>query len=660
MLTVSIFGYIFHMDIEISLQNALHLFESGNTEACSAICREVLTTDARHPKALLLLGLSYHQSGQTATAAEFLGQAQEISPFDPIIVYNYGLTLLALNRADEAQAILTSLVERFPEVAEANFLLGNALTSRGRHADAVSLYQRATSLRPDYLDAWHNLGITLKQLGEFAEATKAFQQALAIDPSHSSSLFQLGQTRYSQGAPQDAIDSLRKLLDINPDDGLTCLNLGILLLESQKVEEALHWLKKAARLMPQEAAVYNSLGQALLESGHLIEAKATLQQALTLDPSYPEAYSNLGNALFDSGRFHEAIDQFKQALALNDQLHQAWYNLGKCHHELLDLDQTINSYRQAITLKPDLAEAHWNLSHALLLIGRYDEGFKEYLWRWRREAAQKNDIPKPEWQGEKEPGQTLLVHTEQGMGDSIQFARYLPLVRARVGKLFLACDPPLIPLMQSLAGVDAILNKENLAPLYHAFNLQVPLLNLPSIFTTSEASIPVTVPYLSPDQRSVTEFAPLFTPATGTFKIGLVWRGNPAHTNDANRSCRLTDLTPLFDRPGATFYSLQLNGEELPTGMTDLAPHLHSFADTAAMLSHLDLLISVDTSIAHLAGALAKPVWLLLPYVPEWRWGLNSQTSPWYPTMQIFRQTERGNWKGVINLVRSALDAPQA
>lgn len=651
------FGYItIVMDLDTSLQNALRLFESGESDSCAKICRDVLVADSRHPQALSLLGLSYHRNGETATALEYFAQALEVSPDDPSICYNYGVILLEADRPADACDVLLPLVSRYPNIPESQFLLGNALARTGRHEDAVAHYQQATVLRPDYLDAWYNLGLAFKALERYSDSAEIFQQALAVEPNHSPSLFQLSLVRYSQGSSQLAIDDLRQLLSINPEDGLVAMNLGILLQETDQAEEAILWLEKAAGLLPQNSEVCNSLGLAYYQCGRLSDAAAAFRNALALNPNSPEAFSNLGNVLFDEHHYEEAISQYEKALGLNQQMFKAWYNLGKCYHQLLEVDKGIAMYRQAIALEPDLAEAHWNLSHLLLLIGQYQEGFNEYLWRWRRKAAPPNAIPKPEWHGEFVPTHTLLVHAEQGMGDAIQFVRYLPLVRQRVGKLYLACAPPLVSLFQSLPGVDAILTQENMAAIYHVFDQQVPLLNLPSIFSPPENAIPCDVPYLAPDQKRLKEFAPLFAQAADHLKVGLVWRGNPAHLNDANRSCQLAEFASLFHRSNTTFYSLQLSSDEESPGLINLSSHLETFADTAALMSHLDLIISVDTSTAHLAGALARPVWLLLPYVPEWRWGLTGESTPWYPTMRIFRQPHRGDWSTVMNLVRSALD----
>lgn len=644
------------MDIKNSLHDALHFFENGDTDSCATICREILKGDARQPQALFLLGLTYHQQGDSATAADHLALALEGAPDDPRILYNHGVILLELERPQEACTILSQLTERYPEVPEANFLLGNALAHTGQPEAAIVRFQRATDLRPDYLDAWLNLGITLKEQARYADAVTAFQRVLDIHPAYAPALLQLGLVRHAQGSIESAIDAHQKLLSTTPDDPQACYNMGVLLRDSGRAEEAIPWLEQAVDLQSNDPSILTGLGQALHQVGRFAEASTAFRRAIALNPEFPEAYSDLGNTLYETGCFKEAISAYEHATALNPELHQAWYNLGKCHLELLETDTAIAMYRKAIAIRPDLAEAHWNLSHVLLLIDQYEEGFREYLWRWKRKAAPEIDIPKPEWQGEAAPEQTLLVHAEQGLGDTIQFIRYLPLAHQLVGKIYLTCDQSLIPLFQSIAGVDAILGMENMAALSSAIDMHVPLLNLPTIFRTTETTIPSGVPYLRPDAKRIAEFAPIFAEAADTLKIGIAWQGNPHHTNDASRSCHLTDFQPLFDLPGATFYCLQkTHAETLPSGVMDLAPQLHSFADTAAIMAHLDLVISVDTSVVHLAGALAKQVWTLLPYVPDWRWRLAHETTDWYPTMRLFRQPQPGEWQSLITSVRSAL-----
>ncbi|MEW6593984.1 MAG: tetratricopeptide repeat protein [Thermodesulfobacteriota bacterium] len=640
------------------MQTALHLFDTGDHRACADLCREVLAINGHQPQALFLLGLTYHQRGETTTAADHLARALESAPDDPRILYNYSVILLELKRADEACAILSQLATRFPEIPEAHFLLGNALHRCGQPEQAILHYQKTTALRPDYIDAWFNLGLTLREQERYPEAIEALQRILAIDPHHASALLELGSVLHAQGAVEQAIDVHQKLLSAAPDDPTACHNMGVLFRDAGHAAESLPWLEKAACLRPNDSLILNNLGQSLHDVGQFPEASAVLRQAITLNPQYAAAHSNLGRTLYETGCLSEAIAQYQQALALNPQLYEAWYNLGKCRMELLEPAEAIAMYRRAITIKPDLAEAHWNLSHVLLLIGEYEEGFREYLWRWQRKNAPNADIPKPEWQGEVAPGQTLLVHAEQGLGDAIQFVRYLPMVRERVGRLYLACDQALIPLFQSVAGIDAVLGTGKMAALHQAIDLHVPLLNLPALFRTGETTIPAKVPYLHADPKRIDEFAPFFADTSGAFKIGLAWRGNPGHKNDRNRSCRLNDFAPLLSRPGTAWYSLQKEHDEsLPLEMVDLAPHLNSFADTAAVMAHLDLVISVDTSVAHLAGALAGRVWTVLPYVPDWRWLLSDETTPWYPTMRLFRQPRRGDWHEVFKQVREALDA---
>lgn len=642
-----------------AIQTAYNKFNIGDFESAMALCLDILAEIPDQPKALSLLGLIHHQKGELIKAAGYLKRVIAGAPFDPLTSYNYGVILSQLDHTQEALAVFNEVLSRHRAFPEAHFMLGNIYYGQQQYAQAADHYQQATGLNPQYHDAWFNLGIAHKQLLQYDLAAGAFRQALNALPDHVPSLFQMGLVLQAQERTEEAIVAFRRVLALTPEDPLICQNLGILLRDSGQVDDAITSLEKANVLKPFNAQILNELGLAFHDARAFDKAIAAFCQAIGLMSDYPAALSNLGNALLETDRLEEAIGRYEQAIALDPQFHEAWYNLGTCYHQTMaDPGRAIPLYRKAISLKPDMVEAHWNLSHALLLKGHFEEGFEEYLWRWRRKSAVNPAIPKPEWHCGMPPDQTLLVHTEQGMGDAIQFVRYLPIVKERVGRIFLACEASLIALFQSLSGIDAIFEKKNLSSLSQAIDCHVPLLNLPSILATTETTIPASVPYLQPDRQRLAKHAPLFAEARSLFKVGLVWQGNPKHKNDANRSCRLADFAPLFRLPGLAFFSLQKDptlGSDPPFPGIDLAKHMENFADTAAFVSHLDLVISVDTAVAHLAGALGKPIWVLLPFVPDWRWMLDREDSPWYPTMRLFRQKQRRDWRPVIQEVANAL-----
>jgi hypothetical protein len=366
--------------------------------------------------------------------------------------------------------------------------------------------------------------------------------------------------------------------------------------------------------------------------------------------------------LCDLGEPAAAIAHYQRALALEPSFADYHMNLGNAQRDLARLPDAVAGYERALALQPELGDAHWNMATALLVGGDFVRGWAAYQKRWqtRRLAAHRRSFAVPPWDGADPAGRTVLVHAEQGMGDVIQFCRYLPLLRARGARTVLLIDGgwrQLAPLLRSLDGVDRL--ALDLAEAGD-FDLYCPLLDLPLRFGTELATIPAHVPYLAADPTRTDWRARLA--GDGTPRIGIVWAGNRSNTRDRLRSVRLELLLPLLALPGLRWFGLQvgdgrgdLEGRKLPPGFTDLGPELHDFADTAAVLAELDLVISVDTSVAHLAGALGRPVWLLLPTAPDWRWLLERDDSPWYPSARLFRQPAAGDWASVIARVSAAL-----
>jgi hypothetical protein len=378
-----------------------------------------------------------------------------------------------------------------------------------------------------------------------------------------------------------------------------------------------------------------------------------------LSPDAPELYNNRGNALKELGRLIEALADYDRAIALKPDYVHAHGNRGNCLDDLMRPDEAEASFRRALALDPDHGDSHWNLAVNRLRAGDLRTGWIESEWRWKSDslALKQRAFDKPPWLGtEPIDGKTLLVHCEQGLGDAIQFCRYVPLLAMRGAKVILLVDTPLKVLLSGVAGVTQCIARGEALP---DFDLHCPLLSLPLAFDTTLATIPAEVPYI-PLPEPARDWSN-WLGARSAPRIGLVWSGNPGHLNDHNRSVPLEKLLPLFD-VDAQFVSLQKGARErdrarlaeLPD-VRDADGELASFADTASLISELDLVISVDTSVAHLAGSLGRPVWVLLPYVPDWRWLLGRDDSPWYPTARLFRQSATRQWDEVVANVLRAL-----
>ncbi|MCI0356178.1 MAG: TIGR03032 family protein, partial [Acidobacteria bacterium] len=397
--------------------------------------------------------------------------------------------------------------------------------------------------------------------------------------------------------------------------------------------------------------------------GRLREAIAAYRECVRLDPSFPSARYNLGVALGDADELEEAVACLRAVAEAEPERAEAWNSLGYLACRQRRAGEAVTFYQRAIELQPDYAQAHFNLGLTLLQLGDYRRGLAEHEWRWKTGQFTPFVCPHPRWDGTPIPGKTLLIHTEQGAGDAIQFARYLPLAAERAGKLMLVCRAELMPLFATLPGIGEI--REPGTFQVAEFDTYAPLLSLPHLFGTTLDTIPARTPYLDAAllrRRKTVALLPPSIPAR--LKVGLAWAGSPAHNNDRNRSCSLAEFLPILLRArGTAFYSLQKGQRsqelrELPSDRTvhDLDGLIHDYGDTALLIDQLDLIITVDTAVAHLAGALGKPVWILLPEVPDWRWGLEGETTPWYPRMRLFRQTPHGDWSGVMARVAETLE----
>lgn len=420
-----------------------------------------------------------------------------------------------------------------------------------------------------------------------------------------------------------------------------------------------------AEQVAQSPAFHFQRGMALYQKGQLEEAITAFRRCVVLQPEFPNARYNLGVALGDTEQYPEAMDHLQHVVADEPERAEAYNSLGYLLSRQRQPRKAISYYEQAIELQPQYAQAHFNLGMTLLQLGDYPRGFTEYDWRWQTGQFTPFQCPHPQWDGRPIPDKTLLIHTEQGAGDAIQFARYLPLAAQRCKKLILICRGDLIPLFATLPGVAQIREAGTIT--VAEFDTYLPLLSLPRVFGTTLQTIPATVPYLDVQtirRRKADVPASLSLSLSHALhsKMGLVWAGSPTYKNDRHRSCPLPEWTPVLRVPGVAFYSLQKGPQreelaQLPADLQvqDLDPHLQDYGDTARLIDQLDLIITVDTSVAHLAGALGKSVWTLLPYVPDWRWGLEGETSPWYPTMRLFRQTSVGDWAGVFDRVAREL-----
>jgi Flp pilus assembly protein TadD len=477
-------------------------------------------------------------------------------------------------------------------------------------------------------------------------------------PDDPETLYRLGLLAHQQGRNDTAIDLLSRSLRACPSSPAAHFFLGRALQSVGRLDDAADSYRESIRLNPAAAAAHNNLGDVLLRRGRLPEAEAALREAVRLKSDFPEAHCNLGLALATQGRWQEATAYLAEAIRHRPPYALAHYHLAYAYREMGRFREALASLDGAIRHRPDYAEAHRDRGMVLLLLGDWPSGWAEYEWRCRCETCPPPP-PLPRWDGTPFPGRTLLLQSEQGVGDTLQFVRYASLAKQRGGNLVLECHPSLTRLLAGLPGADRVVavgGGSIQADLY------VPMPSLPGVFQSTPATVPAAVPYLTADSVLVESWRAELAPVSG-FKVGIAWQGNPAFQGDRWRSVPLAEFAPVASVPSVRLFSLQkeLTGrEQLPPladrfGVTDLAPRLSDFAETAAVMRNLDLVITSDTSVAHLAGALGVPVWMAVRAVADWRWLLEREDSPWYPTMRIFRQPAEGDWRSVFNRIAAAL-----
>src|SRR6187551_2388266 len=476
--------------------------------------------------------------------------------------------------------------------------------------------------------------------------------------------FDLGLAFNALKQHQKALESFDLAIQLQPDFFEAHSNRGAMLAALGRHEDAIESYRKALTIRPDFADAHCNLASALTQLRRYDEALASLDRALALRADYPDALYNRGNALKPLQRYEEALASYDRAMALQPNHADTHNNRGQVLRELERYDEALASYDRALALRPKHVMAHCNAAALRLLTGDFERGWSHYEWRWLKKSVipTKRNFSQPAWNG-RDPiaGKTILIHSEQGLGDTIQFCRYVPLVAARGAQVIFEVQKPLQSLMASLSGAaQVVVPKGGSLP---AFDFHRPLVSLPLAFGTRLETIPSTTGYLSAPAQHVTTWQSRLEGKPRP-RIGLVWSGNPGHERDRERSIGLRALVPLLDSVGAdvTFVSLQkdVRAEDAAllrdrADILDYGDSLEDFSDTAALISQLDLVISVDTSVAHLAGALGKPVWILLTYFPDWRWLLRRDDSPWYPTARLFRQDASRTWDSAIARVRQAL-----
>jgi len=607
--------------------------------------------------------LQHHHAGRLPEAEALYRQVLAVQPNHAAAVHSLGLVAHQLGRYDLAVEWIRQSLALNPNEAAAHSNLGEAYRFLRRYDEAIASYQRAIQLAAPHPQTYHNLGLALAEKGQFADAATAYRHSLKLRPDAPETLNNLGSILAGQGRLDQALGAFRRALELKPDFAEAYNNLGGALVGKGLLDEAVAAYRRAIEFRPGYAMAYYNLGRGLTEQGSVEEAMAAYQRALELKPDYLNALSNLGNLLKDQDRLDEAEACYERSLALDPSFSYGHLNMGVVSLQRRHFPEAEASYRRAIACEADLAEAHFNLGMLLLMLGRYEEGWHEYEWRWLSCArTHVRNFPAPQWDGTPAPGKTILIHAEQGYGDVLLFARYLPLVRARsqAARVILECRSALVPLLEQLRSRDIeIVTRGASDSTLPSFDLHLPLFTMPLALRSFAPLAPLAPPLVADAGLRVRWRERLGSPRG--LRVGLAWAGNPLQDDDRHRSLTPEKLAPLLCVPGIHFVSLQVEprGSMPPVlaaaGVSDFTAEIRDFSDSAALVAELDLIITVDTATAHLAGTLGRPTWVLLTYAPFWPYGVEREETPWYPTMRLFRQRALGAWEEVLERVAAAL-----
>ena len=655
------------VSVEEFFTRAIASFQAGRLEDAERCFTEVLQYDPKHIAALNLLGILLTHVKRYSEAERVLRSALNINSKSDVTFYNYGIVLKALTRPSEALERFTQALAINPVVAETWNNRGTVFNDLKRYIDAISDFDQAVALNPNYSEAFCNKGNSCGKLKRYNEALAAYDKALALRPDLADAWLGRGNVFTELKRRDEAFAAYDKALALKPDLADAWLGRGNVYNELRRYDDAFAAYDKALALKPDLAEVWLGRGNVYNELGRYDDAFAAYDKALALKPDLADAWLGRGNVYNEFGRYDDAFAAYDEALALKPDLAEAWLGRGLAFFRL-NLDaEALECYEKSLALKQDLPQAQWNKALLKLSRGEYEEGWKLYEWKSKTKyfTSSFRQFTQPLWLDDSNiTAKTILVHAEQGLGDTIQFSRYLNLLKDKECKIVFEIQKPLSSLFKSLNWQCDVVAQGELIPW---FDLHCPLISLPLAFKTRIETIPANVPYICAHKDKKIEWANRLG-AASKVRIGLAWSGNPyfARGNDISRPIPLSVLAAVIS-DNFEWYRLQKDLREsdkqalseLPA-IKDFSGLFEDFSDTAALIEELDLVISVDTAVAHLAGAMGKPVWILLPFHPDFRWLRERTDSPWYPTARLYRQKKDGDWTDVLECVSADLKSSLA
>lgn len=602
-------------------------------------------------------------TGRHDDAVAIFRQLIDMRPGEAAYHANLGLAFVRSGKSPEAIASYRTAVSLRPNHAPTLAKLGRVLASAGAAEEAQSTFRRAIAIDPGNGDTWNALGAINATDGEFDSAAAMFRRALELDSTHDEArdnlvgvLLKLGEKAVGNSQWDTAIQAFEEGLRLNPASFDCNYNRALALAGAKKLDAALAGYRRALLIRPNDPKALNNIGHVLLAQGKPDEAFASLELALQADPEYLGAIYNLGATRQHQCRYAEAAAYYEEVLRRDPNHADTLSNLGSMLLAQNKPEQAVPYFDRAIASAPEHYDARWNRALSLLAAGDYEEGWPAYEVRLSRKNQHIQHNERPRWQGEPIAGRPILVWAEQGLGDAVQFLRFLEPLHNLGAQVLFECHDRLLPLASCVPNVHQLLKRNGIHP---PFDYQIPLMSLPAVLKTKLGSLPAPTRFHIPAERTV-KWAHIATESTA-LKVGFCWAGNPHHPTGNSRQVPLSALASLTEVSGCQFFSLQRGSQEnleeaAKLGIVNIEKEGNDVLDTAAIIQQLDVVITIDTMIAHLAASLGKPTWILLSHAADWRWLIGCEDSPWYPAARLFRQEHPNNWESAISAVRKALE----
>ncbi len=643
--------------ISETLSLAVKHHQSGDLDTAERLYRDILAHDSRQPDAWHLLGLVYYTRGQYAEAIDHIERAIALDGAQASFHNHLAEALLVSGRSVDAESSCRRGLALQPEFAIGHNTLGTVLAVRSRIDEAIASYRRAIGLSPRFAQAHFNLGQALESQGATSEAEASYRRALVANPDYALALHALAMMLLQQKRHADAAELYRRVVTLQPDHAEAHCNLGSALNALNRPAEAISCFERALALSPRLAEAHFNLGFIYQTQKKWPQAEDAYRRAVEAQPNHVGSHNNLGTVYRNQGKLSEAVRCFERVLEFKPDVGEVLSNLGNVFTMQGRRAEAMVCYDQSVRMRPDYAQAHTNRALAWLAQGDFAAGWEEYEWRWKCPEFQSLGHDLPMWDGSPLDGRALLVHAEQGFGDTLQFIRFVPSIATDAGRVVCEVQPPVASLLKQ-SGIPGVFAQGEALP---ACDVWIPLLSLPRLFGTTLETIPHEVPYLAADPARISRWREVLA-GSDNFRVAIAWRGRPTYRGDRFRSIDLSLFEPLARMSGVQLVSVQkgAGAEQVAEvasdwPLVDASNQLTDFHDTAAAIANVDLVIACDTAVAHLAGALGVPTWIALPFSSDWRWLIDREDSPWYPSVRLFRQTTFDDWPEVFQRLTAAL-----